>query len=50
AVTLAGPRVSQQGWDRAAVERWAEAHGRTVDWPDAPEQTPADLQPALWTF
>lgn len=50
AVTLAGPRVSQQGWERAAVERWAEAHGRTVDWPDAPEQTPADLQPALWTF
>ena len=50
AVTLAGPRVSQQGWDRAAVERWSDAHGRTVHWPDAAEETPADLQPALWTF
>ncbi|MCY1157042.1 MAG: hypothetical protein MOP51_61 [Citricoccus sp.] len=50
AVTLAGPRVSQQGWDRAAVERWSEAHGRTVHWPDAPEETPAEMQPALWTF
>ncbi|MDI3330244.1 MAG: hypothetical protein QJR09_05830 [Micrococcus sp.] len=50
AVTLAGPRVSQQGWDRAAVERWADAHGRTVHWPDAPEETPAEMQPALWTF
>jgi hypothetical protein len=49
AVTLAGPQVSQQGWDRAAVERWADAHGRTVHWPDTLEKAPADLQPTLWT-
>jgi hypothetical protein len=49
AVTLAGPQVSQQGWDRAAVEGWADAHGRTVHWPDAIEKAPDDLQPTLWT-
>jgi hypothetical protein len=50
AVTLAGPQVSQQGWDRAAVERWADAHGRPVHWPDAAEKAPEDPQPTLWTY
>ncbi|QCU79148.1 hypothetical protein E7744_14170 [Citricoccus sp. SGAir0253] len=49
AVTLAGPQVSQQGWDRAAVDRWAAATGRPVHWPDAPEPEPLEAQPALWT-
>jgi hypothetical protein len=49
-VTLAGPQVSQQGWDRGAVERWAAAHGREVRWPDAEQDPePAGAQPTLWT-
>lgn len=49
AVTLAGPQVSQQGWDRGEIERWASAHGRTVRWPDIHQGTgPADEQLTLW--
>jgi hypothetical protein len=49
AVTLAGPQVSQQGWDRAAVERWAAAHARPIHWPDAEDEIePEGRQLTLW--
>jgi hypothetical protein len=49
AVTLAGPQVSQQGWDRSAVERWAAAHARPIHWPDAKDDIePEGRQLTLW--